>query len=263
MAAPWTPRQQTPPPPPRNVPPFLDEDDDQAGPALLSRGSRRSVKRNVGGNASSSSVHEDYGDKSEEMWWRSDSSLDGRELDDLDIEEDPFYDPHMDEKDAKWAAKLRGGRQSDAILNCPGCFTTLCIDCQEHSSMVGCFRAMFVMNCRVDVHRRRGFRESMSTGKRNQVCGGRNADARVVRRKLDDDDCQMQRGEPGGGTIEGEESGGLEPDRDEIEDRMEGVCMSPAEDSAKPVVCNLCGTEVAAYDSDEVYHFFNVFPSLA
>jgi hypothetical protein len=26
----------------------------------------------------------------------------------------------------------RSGRTTDAILSCPGCFTTLCIDCQQH-----------------------------------------------------------------------------------------------------------------------------------
>ena len=43
----------------------------------------------------------------------------------------------------------RSGK-SDAILSCPGCFTTLCVDCQQHSdaNLQHVFRAMFVMNCR-------------------------------------------------------------------------------------------------------------------
>ena len=38
--------------------------------------------------------------------------------------------------------------RSDAILSCPLCFTTLCIDCQQHDKYDNQFRAMFVMNCR-------------------------------------------------------------------------------------------------------------------
>jgi hypothetical protein len=28
-----------------------------------------------------------------------------------------------------------------------------------------------------------------------------------------------------------------------------------------PVLCETCGAEVGAYDSDEVYHFYHVIPS--
>lgn len=28
-----------------------------------------------------------------------------------------------------------------------------------------------------------------------------------------------------------------------------------------PVQCTICSTEVAVYDSDEIFHFFNVLPS--
>ena len=30
-----------------------------------------------------------------------------------------------------------------------------------------------------------------------------------------------------------------------------------------PVKCNECGTEIAVYDSDEVYHFFNILAGQA
>ncbi len=29
----------------------------------------------------------------------------------------------------------------------------------------------------------------------------------------------------------------------------------------KPVACEICGTQVAIVDEDEVYHFFHVIPS--
>ncbi len=59
-----------------------------------------------------------------------------------------FYDPEADDKDEAWAARMRRARHSDAILSCPLCFTTLCIDCQQHERYENQFRAMFVMNCR-------------------------------------------------------------------------------------------------------------------
>ena len=45
-------------------------------------------------------------------------------------------------------AKLRQGRRSDAILSCPGCLTSVCLDCQQHAERDSHFRAMFVSNCR-------------------------------------------------------------------------------------------------------------------
>jgi E2F-associated phosphoprotein len=54
-------------------------------------------------------------------------------------------------QDEAWAAKLRAGRKSDAVLSCPACLTTVCLDCQQHAEEEGQFRAMFVMNCRWDI----------------------------------------------------------------------------------------------------------------
>jgi len=42
-----------------------------------------------------------------------------------------------------------GGTASDAVLTCPSCMVTLCIDCQRHEVYSDQFRAMFVMNVRV------------------------------------------------------------------------------------------------------------------
>merc|ERR1712228_703596 len=39
---------------------------------------------------------------------------------------------------------------SDAVLNCPACFTVLCLDCQRHELYKTQYRAMFVVNCTVD-----------------------------------------------------------------------------------------------------------------
>ena len=57
--------------------------------------------------------------------------------------DDLLYDPDMDDKDQRWVDKQRqkhggkiGGKRgkkanSDALLDCPACMTTLCIDCQR------------------------------------------------------------------------------------------------------------------------------------
>ncbi|KAH9406382.1 hypothetical protein TYRP_013356, partial [Tyrophagus putrescentiae] len=42
---------------------------------------------------------------------------------------------------------------SDATLNCPCCLTLLCLDCQRHQLYRTQYRAMFVLNCRVDYGR--------------------------------------------------------------------------------------------------------------
>lgn len=59
-----------------------------------------------------------------------------------------FYDSEADDKDQVWAQKQRQGRRSDAVLSCPGCLTTVCIDCQRHEYITTQYRAMFVRNCR-------------------------------------------------------------------------------------------------------------------
>uniref|UniRef100_A0A8C6STG6 E2f-associated phosphoprotein n=1 Tax=Neogobius melanostomus TaxID=47308 RepID=A0A8C6STG6_9GOBI len=76
-----------------------------------------------------------------------------------------LYDPDEDDRDQAWVDNKRrqyhsrrrlpgaGSSQrlssSDAVLNCPACMTTLCLDCQRHEKYRTQYRAMFVMNCTV------------------------------------------------------------------------------------------------------------------
>jgi hypothetical protein len=54
--------------------------------------------------------------------------------DEIDYSVEPeFYDPDLDDVDERWVSKQRKGRTSDAVLSCPACFTTLCLDCQRLS----------------------------------------------------------------------------------------------------------------------------------
>ncbi|XP_072194273.1 E2F-associated phosphoprotein [Excalfactoria chinensis] len=79
-----------------------------------------------------------------------------------------LYDPEEDRRDQEWVdsqrRRYRNQRRllqpqqtkpssvpnSDAVLNCPACMTTLCLDCQRHESYKTQYRAMFVMNCFVN-----------------------------------------------------------------------------------------------------------------
>ncbi|WVY94564.1 hypothetical protein V8G54_033652 [Vigna mungo] len=60
-----------------------------------------------------------------------------------------FYDPDLDDKNEQWIHKKRQGRVSDAVLSCPACFTTLCLECQRHEKYLTQYRAVFVANCKI------------------------------------------------------------------------------------------------------------------
>lgn len=144
-----------------------------------------------------------------------------------------LYDPEKDSRDQAWVdAKRRGyhafGSQrpcqkqqpvpnSDAVLNCPACMTTLCLDCQRHESYKTQYRAMFVMNCSIN---------------REEVLRYKNSDNRKKRRS-----AKKMRSNP------------------------EDLAEREVEEIYHPVMCTECSTEVAVYDKDEVFHFFNVLAS--
>jgi len=136
--------------------------------------------------------------------------------------DDLFYDPDKDDDDQDWVDSVRQSYHqpgqgvaapaklpnSDAVLNCPACFTVLCLDCQRHEVYNTQYRAMFVVNCTVNTEQKLKF-PVKGKGKRGK--GGK-------------------------------------------------VVTDPNSDY-HPVMCDNCKTEVAMYDQDEVYHFFNVVAS--
>uniref|UniRef100_A0A8C6R8F5 E2F-associated phosphoprotein n=1 Tax=Nannospalax galili TaxID=1026970 RepID=A0A8C6R8F5_NANGA len=147
-----------------------------------------------------------------------------------------LYDPEKDNRDQAWVdAKRRGyhgfglqrSRQkqqpvpnSDAVLNCPACMTTLCLDCQRHESYKTQYRAMFVMNCSVN---------------KEEVLRYKNPENRKKRRGYKK----------------------MRPSHEE----SAGLAETQVEEIYHPVMCTECSTEVAVYDKDEVFHFFNVLAS--
>ncbi|KAI5611504.1 E2F-associated phosphoprotein [Silurus asotus] len=165
-----------------------------------------------------------------------------------------LYDPDEDDRDQAWvdakrkeyrsrrrpisSAQRRNQSQplpsSDAILNCPACMTTLCLDCQRHEKYRTQYRAMFVMNCKVD---------------KDEVLRYKAAKQKKQRRKKIRQDHVATSTEA---KSETEAKAGL------TDSRLSGM---DEEEIYHPVKCTECSTEVAVYDKDEVYHFFNILAS--
>lgn len=159
--------------------------------------------------------------------------------------EDLLYDPDMDDEDQRWVDERRqqqngassdphtssmpqkgkksSGPTSDAVLDCPACMTTLCIDCQRHDIYPNQYRAMFVMNCKINKTELLSVPEQAAKKKfkkakvASQTSPGESSDAK-------DDDISTK-------------------------------------DKFHPVLCVECDTVVGVFDFDEVYHFFNILPS--
>ncbi|XP_053553723.1 E2F-associated phosphoprotein [Bombina bombina] len=154
-----------------------------------------------------------------------------------------LYDPKEDDRDQEWVdARRRGYRNirksnqtksqqtkepalpnSDAVLNCPACMTTLCLDCQRHESYKTQYRAMFVMNCSINKEELLRFPNHLPAKHK-----------RRHRKKT-----KLPPAEEAVGTTSSKDT----------------------EEMYHPVKCTECSTEVAVYDKDEVYHFFNVLAS--
>lgn len=151
-----------------------------------------------------------------------------------------FYDPDADDEDQAWVdahrrrhrgiatvkqnqhqTKLQPLPASDAVLNCPACMTTLCLDCQRHEQYKTQYRAMFVMNCTVN-------NEEVLKYK----CNFNKKKAKHKKMKLT--------------SVETINNASQETEEMEV---------------YHPVKCSECSTEVAVFDKDEVYHFFNVIAS--
>ncbi|XP_034418774.1 E2F-associated phosphoprotein [Cyclopterus lumpus] len=160
-----------------------------------------------------------------------------------------LYDPDKDDRDQAWVDARRrryhsrkrpaagsraqprqdqGLMSSDAVLNCPACMTTLCLDCQRHEKYRTQYRAMFVMNCAVKRDEALRYKTQPEakprTSRRKRRRGGQKAD------EMDE-------------TPEPAPAG---MDADEV---------------YHPVRCTECSTEVAVFDKEEVYHFFNILAS--
>ncbi|RZC61819.1 hypothetical protein C5167_023620 [Papaver somniferum] len=95
--------------------------------------------------------------------------------DEIDYSVKPeFYDPKLDNKDELWVQKERKGRDSDAVLTCPACFTTLCLECQRHEKYLTQYRAIFIVNCKIKINQvlRPSNQKPKTSKKRGRERGG-------------------------------------------------------------------------------------------
>lgn len=158
-----------------------------------------------------------------------------------------LYDPDEDDRDQAWVdarrrrhrdsrrigsnnAQSQGVPRSDAVLNCPSCMITLCMDCQRHEKYRTQYRAMFVMNCTVNKEEVLRYKAPQKKQKRQRK-----------KRRHDQVDAEAE------GTQQGT-----------TDSRLVGM---DEDETYHPVQCTECSTEVAVYDKDEVYHFFNILAS--
>ncbi|KAL0968970.1 hypothetical protein UPYG_G00220630 [Umbra pygmaea] len=166
-----------------------------------------------------------------------------------------LYDPDEDDRDQAWVdakrtsynlkrrlpssqnrrAQSEGLPSSDAVLNCPACMTTLCLDCQRHDKYRTQYRAMFVMNCTVN-------KEEILRYKTLNVKNLRNRKRRKGR-------------QPESAVSTPTSSSAMEVTN------SGAVVGLGGEELYHPVQCTECSTEVAVIDKEEVYHFFNILAS--
>ncbi|XP_053700386.1 E2F-associated phosphoprotein [Synchiropus splendidus] len=180
-------------------------------------------------------------DSDEEEAAASSSQQTGRRR--IPTNDELLYDPDQDDRDQAWVDARRnryanrkrpstssscsrkrqtaGSSSSDAVLNCPACMTTLCLDCQRHEKYRTQYRAMFVMNCTI---------------KKEEVLRYQTKKDRRAR-------SQKKKSQRSPGASEPTPAG-----------------MS-SDEVYHPVQCSECSTEVAVLDKDEVFHFFNILAS--
>eukprot|EP00922_Rhytidocystis_sp_ex-Travisia-forbesii_P031076 GHVS01045831.1.p2 GENE.GHVS01045831.1~~GHVS01045831.1.p2 ORF type:complete len:213 (+),score=37.67 GHVS01045831.1:170-808(+) len=75
----------------------------------------------------------------------------------LDHHQDQLYDASADDQDEHYVNERYrlGDHSTDAVLCCPGCFTPLSYQCQQHQKYRNQFRALSYLNCRPSATPRR------------------------------------------------------------------------------------------------------------
>lgn len=179
----------------------------------------------------------------EDEEWDEEDELEGeRNAESQAVPPPELYDASRDDRDAAWVDRVRRGPTSDAILSCPLCFTTVCVDCQRHERDSSRFRAMFVMNCKCV--------EGVCI---QEPVAGR---ARTCPTPLSHP--SSRRIAPGSEHhISGSGTTGVRRSRKVME-----AAHPPPLPSAERVECAHCGTELGVRDcEDGVYHFAGTLAS--
>jgi hypothetical protein len=223
----------------------------------------------------------------EEMWqnpdddWLDYNSAEDEEDDeenkedsgDINFEPDPLYNDKQDDRDQKWvdenlAKYMEKGRRSDATLNCPFCFTLLCMDCQRHDIYLTQYRAMFVRNCKVVKDKEIRYRKQapeLSKKQQKKLQFKEAMKAKKLSKKNNatntTDTSNMSIETPSTQSQQQQENVNI-PKPFEFTDNIlveDEHLFEP--EIYYPVHCAICDVQVAVMDTDEVYHFFNVVPS--
>merc|ERR1712130_505020 len=157
----------------------------------------------------------DYFDSSDE---EEDSSDRRKKL----TNDELLYDPEADEDDAKWMAEHSSKKAdgSDAVLNCPACLTVICVDCQRHEKYHTQYRAMFVLNCKIND------KEVLRYKKKKRKTRNRKKEKIQDRRRKS-------------------------RSRSRSLNRASDATDTDAEDLYHPVTCKICDSELGVFDPDE------------
>jgi len=187
------------------------------------------------------------------------------------LQPDDLYDSDADEADDKWMATNASGalavptgakgppRVSDALLSCPCCFATVCVDCVKHDEVANQWRAIDVLNCTADASRLYFYKEPPAPPRPR----GRGPPARRLggRRGLmgaeSDDEASDDEEEEARVAARLHPSNPLHP----VPAGQESAL--PPEDLYRTVHCEACSVQVGVVDLNGIYHLFRVLPSNA
>ncbi|KAL7580024.1 hypothetical protein ACA910_005010 [Epithemia clementina (nom. ined.)] len=159
---------------------------------------------------------------------------------------------HVNKKDTEKNQKLNPATKSakspcysDAVLSCPCCFLTVCMDCQQHDTNPNQYRAMFVMNIIVrwdlvltyDLKQKR----LVPYSKRPLTSDSHNDNTAST------------------GSYNNNYNNNIPV---VIEENMDTKLTQEQEEIYYTVCCSNCQTQVASLDMrDEVYHFYGCLAS--
>jgi len=174
--------------------------------------------------------------------------------------ENLLYNEDIDKDNEKWMHQKRmkhkdeskEGKKirSDAMLSCPACMITVCVDCQRHDLYKTQFRAMFVMNCHVITDQLLHYEHKNKSKKRRKKEGP----GKLIEYKPDIDNLETN--DPDTAKLETNQTDGSIPKTKKVKE-VKNIELY------NPVKCTQCETEIAVFDRDEIYHFFNVLESIA
>jgi E2F-associated phosphoprotein len=159
---------------------------------------------------------------------------------------------------------------SDAVLQCPCCFTTVCMDCQQHSFYKEQFRAMFVMNIDVDWHFQYKYDpdfEMPSNGEKSLKSTSRDRGGLVPVQSFPDSN---QVSNPWSIPPDYDDDDGGHEAQPRMADEANGSTSRPEQDDQPDntvyfrTVCASCRTQVAVLDmATEIYYFWGCLASTA